>query len=136
MSKTSNTFSGINYGVQASSVNAENLAVGPNSIASTNVGGVRTSDLLKEVELLRQGLNAAGIHPQAQQLLAGDISALSNSLTVDKPDSVLIEGHLKGFIEKLRTIGVVLGDFTEIIGPLKTIADALRIPLAALGLST
>lgn len=135
MPKKSRSGQNVNYGIRASTVTATNIAVGRNAAATTFEGRTERANLMQEIESLRGALDRSGISKEARQSLDEDVSALSRSLQTEKLDRDSAEGSLKRFLDKLKTFGVIVGDIAEIVGPVSTIATALKIPLASLGLS-
>lgn len=124
----------VNYGIHAGGdVHADVLAVGDGAQATKNVGSIPPSDVLHAIEQLQRGLADLKLQPQARQILDEDLTGLATAARGDKPDGQKAASHLKGVVDKLKMVGVVLGDVAALVEPVRKIAEALRIPLASLG---
>jgi len=124
-----------NQGIQANTVTADALAVGTHATATKQVTiGETPQAFLQAIAQLRSALDGLGLPAPAKHVLADDIEKLTAATTTPKPDSARIQSHLKSFCDKLRMVGVVIKDVTELWEPVKKIAERAIIPLHLLGL--
>lgn len=126
-----------NQGVQATNVHADVLAVGTGAKAIKNVGGLDADTLatLKDaLSRLDQGIAQLNLNQQAADLLRQETRAMTEMAESGTAEPGGFQLALKGLKDKLAMIGVVIADVVALAGPVKSIAQALRLPLSSLGL--
>jgi hypothetical protein len=124
-----------NQGIQANKVTAEVLAVGVRATAHKEVTKEATpQELLQAVAQLRNAFEGLTLPVPAKQVLADDIKALTAATSTAKPDSANIQSHLKSLSDKLKMVGLVMKDVTQLWEPAKKIAELAMIPLHLVGL--
>jgi hypothetical protein len=124
-----------NQGIQANAVTADVLAVGRNATAHKQVTmGATPQELLQAVAQLRSALEGLALPGPAKQVLADDIKALTAATSAAKPNSANIQLHLKSLSDKLKMVGLVMKDVTQLWEPAENIAKLAMIPLHLVGL--
>jgi hypothetical protein len=125
--------SGDNYGIQANSVSAEAMSVGPNAQAIKYGASPSDAEALKRALVqLEQAVGGLGLPPGPQALLQKDVQGLSDATQGDKPDAAKATSHIQGIADKLSMVGKVLHDIAEIAEPVSKIGRLLHIPLTFL----
>ena len=123
---------GANYGIQADTVKAKNLAVGPHARATIiEQDGAQIDEALRE---LRHMIDRLELQVAAHDLLVSDLSAIETEAKKDEPETDRIESLLKGLAEKFKMAGVIVKEGSGFIEPIKKIASAFGVGLAMLGL--
>jgi hypothetical protein len=127
--------SDLNQGIQAGSVVADVLAVGPNASAQKNVG-VREiqEEYLKAVTQLRLALDALALPPADKQLLVNQIDKLASGSTASKPDRSGTQPILKAITDILQSAGLAIKNIADLCDPITKIATLVAIPLHMIGL--
>jgi hypothetical protein len=124
-----------NQGIQANTVTAEVLAVGASATAHKQVTmGATPQEFLQAVAQLRSALEGLTLPAPAKHVLADDIKALTAAISSAKPDSANVQSHLKSLSDKLKMVGLVMKDVTQLWEPAKKIAELAMIPLHLVGL--
>src|SRR3954452_15263078 len=104
-----------NQGIQANTVTADVLAVGTHATAHKQVAiGATPQDFLNAIAQLHSALNYLALPTSAEQVLSADIKELTAATTTPKPDNARIQSHLKGLSDKLKMVGIVMKDITEL----------------------
>ena len=83
---------------------------------------------------MRSALEGLTLPVTAKQVLADDIKGLTAATSAAKPDADNIQSHLKSLSDKLKMVGLVMKDITELWEPAKKIAELASIPLHLMGL--
>lgn len=124
----------VNEGIQATTVNAEVLAVGRNATASkTTYGADNQSQLAQAVAQLNKALDALQLQPHARAAIEEDLTRLRAA--VEKKQGADRVGEiLQGISGKLKMVGVVLAQAAALGDPMTRIAQLLQVPLRLLGL--
>ena len=126
------TRGGANYGIQADTVKAKNLAVGPHAQATLIEGeSARVDEALNE---LRRMIDSLDLQAAMRDHLESDLTAIETEVKKNEPGSDRMESLLKGLADKLKMVGTIVKEGSDCIEPLKKIASAVGIGLAALGL--
>jgi hypothetical protein len=124
----------VNQGIQATSVNADVVAVGPNASASKVVyGGDQHAQLTQAVSQLVRALDALQLQAHAKAAIAEDLSNLRAAVKKGTSGD-RVGGILQSLSGKLRMVGVVLTQAGALSEPVTKIASLLKIPLHLLGL--
>ena len=124
----------VNQGIQATTVNADVLAVGRNATASKTVlGGDQHAQLAQAVSQLVTALNRLQLQARAKAAIAEDLTNLRAAVETG-PSADRVGGILQSLSGKLRMVGVVLTQVAALSDPVTKIAGLLKIPLHLLGL--
>ena len=67
-------------------------------------------------------------------MLDEDVSGLAQTAAAEKPDSERAKSHLKDIADKLKMVGIVLGDVASLVEPDRRIAELLGLPLSHINL--
>jgi hypothetical protein len=121
-----------NEGIQAKTVQAEVLAVGRGARAIKSVAAGDAEALAQAIAQLREAIAGLGLQPAAREVLERDVSALAEDVQSGGTDGGKAESRLRGIADKLKMVGVVLGDVAALAEPVTKIAGLLRIPLSFL----
>ncbi|HEY6434590.1 MAG TPA: hypothetical protein VIZ17_21655 [Acetobacteraceae bacterium] len=129
MTRASAGQSSRNDGIQASTVQADVLAVGQNARATKHVAAEESRVLLGAVEQLRQAIAALELQPAAREVLEQDVHALAETARSGRHDKNEAERHLRGIADKLKMIGIVMTEAAGVAQPLVKIAHLLGLSL-------
>ena len=123
-----------NQGVVARSVTADVLAVGAHARATKTISLADGSALEAQIEALRRALDALTLTAQQRSMLDADLAKICEAAA--KPDShgTDAQTHLQSFCDKLKMVGVAVGEVAGLVAPIKQIAGLLQIPLHLVGL--
>jgi hypothetical protein len=125
----------VNEGIQATTVNAEVIAVGHGAKASkTTYGGDDQEKLGQAVQQLRSALEALQLQAHAKTAIEEDLKDLQFAVQSKEPKADQVSQILQGIGGKLKMVGVVLTDALALSEPITQIAHLLQIPLRLLGL--
>jgi hypothetical protein len=123
---------GANYGIQADTVQAKNLAVGQNARATYVERASPEVD--QALQDLRDLIERLGLADSARALLTSDVEAIESEMSEEEPKTDRIGLLLKGLADKLKMVGAVAKEGANCIEPIKKIASAVGLGLAVLGL--
>ena len=119
-----------NYGIQANTVQAGALAVGPNARATSH-SGPNEHDLRDAVASLRAAITTLQLHPNGHKAIEGDLDALEKEATALKPDTERAGSLLQSIVGKLQMVGSAIHDAAGLAGALSNLGELLKIPLGS-----
>jgi hypothetical protein len=123
----------INQGIQANTVHADVIAVGPGAKAIKYSSGER--ELLEALNRLRAAVDTLDLRPGVRARVDEDLGVLQEIAEKKGPDNPNRGAMtLRRLADELKTVGVVLSGAVSIAEPVRKIAELLRVPLHMLGL--
>ena len=125
---------GVNEGIQATTVNAEVLAVGRNARASKTYGPGEKEEIARAIQQLHEALDALQLQPHAKAAIDENLEELHSAVLSEEPKADDVVRALQAIGGKLKMVGVVLTDALALSAPIAQIAHMLQIPLHLLGL--
>lgn len=128
----------VNQGIQATTVQADVLAVGTGATAIKNVGALdpeKLAALKNAIARLEHGLGQLGLPGPAADLVQQETRRMAEMAAAGDAKPEGFQLSLKSLKDKLQMAGVVLADVVALIAPVKIIAQALALSLPFLGLN-
>lgn len=119
--------------LSARDVHAGALAVGPHATATYNQNVIQAAPVLDAVAELRRQLNLLDLSEAQRHSVAKEVKGLETAMRATPPDPPGAASHLRSFADKLEMTGKVVTTIAGLAGPVRTIAEALQIPLHLLG---
>jgi hypothetical protein len=123
----------INEGIQATTVNADVLAVGRGAKATKVVHASDQVELLNAVRNLERALAGMSLSDSAKQAVQKDCSKMKEAVQKKQPNSRQVGTLLQHLTRRLKTTGVIIKDVAGLIGPIEKIAGIVHLTLASLG---
>jgi len=126
-----------NYGIIATNVSANVLAVGTAASAVQNVqqfGPQIQAEAQQLLSQFRTELERVLNDPERRAFVEEETKQLEKTLKEDAPSVDKISGLLESISKKLRLVGVVVANVQALAAPLGALAKMLRVPLHVLGL--
>ena len=124
-----------NLGIQANSVVADVLAVGPNATAYKHMAtNVKPEDILQAIRQLRDALSYTALSVSDKQAMTDHLDALASETARSNPTKSTVQTILKSVCETLKAGGVAIKDISELCDPIMKIAKFAAIPFHLIGL--
>ncbi|MBV9811166.1 MAG: hypothetical protein JO326_00330 [Acetobacteraceae bacterium] len=122
-----------NHGI-VGPVSAEVLSVGAYSRAVKTVYNADTTALRTQLEALRHAIDALGLSSEQRDVVEQSVAGLRKATDPVVGDKEKATTHLRSLCDKLKMVGGLVGDAAAIVTPIRQIAEALQVPLHAIGI--
>lgn len=124
-----------NQGIQANSVVADVLAVGPNASAQKRVEMIRRpEEYAKAIHELRAALDQLALPLPSKQSVGRQVDRLANVTADPNPNRSKIKAVLKSITDTIHSTGSAVKDLSDMLDPITKIATLAAIPLHLIGL--